>query len=205
MTGLSRLLPRTKGEPSDTFMSGVAAAPFLPPQSEFVLINRPANRTEARVARYLADVRRQVAWQEQLLARTHASSFEFGSHLFENPLMALKQRYGRIAEIEQLPYGWHEGTSPSIGSGAIDKARSVVTQLAFDSLPTPSIFPTPEGGISLEWSTDRLKAEVVLAPTGDTAEFSDWHPMSSEHNYQEEVTASVEAVCDWIAELIAAE
>lgn len=126
--------------------------------------------------------------------------FEFDTTSTE----ALK-RFGhairRLDEIGGLRRGWYDEESPSIGSAAIGVARSIVTELAISALPTPSIFPAFDGGLSLEWTLKRLKAEIILASDGETAEISDWHPDTGEHTYNESIEIEVRQIRDWIAGL----
>ena len=50
---------------------------------------------------------------------------------------------------------------------AIDKALHVLSQIAGTTLSMPSTFPTPEGGVQLEWSTGEWSIDVEISPKAD--------------------------------------
>ena len=107
----------------------------------------------------------------------------------------------RLSEIEQLQPGWYDQKTPSIEPSAISVAQSVVVALLVAELPIPIVFPTTEGGLSLEWGLDRLRAEVVLADDSSAIEMSDWDPDTGEHTYQENVEITTQEIRDWVARL----
>lgn len=53
----------------------------------------------------------------------------------------------RIVELEKLEAGWLDDLGLPIQRGVGDRARAVAAALSHP----PRIFPTPDGGINLEW------------------------------------------------------
>ena len=80
----------------------------------------------------------------------------------------------RLAELRTLPDDWdsYGGTPPT--SLALKRAELLVADLATTfgralgdrAIPT-EIFPNPDGGLELEWSSDDWTLGVEIGPTGD--------------------------------------
>lgn len=88
---------------------------------------------------------------------------------------------GFLKDLEQmkvLECGWLDGEGKRISKAVIDFAESRIVE-GFGFRP-PQVFPTPEGGLSLEWDTDEeLDAEIGPDLKGimiwkDTAVLKDW-------------------------------
>jgi hypothetical protein len=65
----------------------------------------------------------------------------------------------RLAEIAALPAGWLDGDGEAVTREAIEGARQAVRMLALAGMPKPRLFPTPDGGVSVEWETACLEIE----------------------------------------------
>ncbi|MGL5864803.1 MAG: hypothetical protein ACRCYX_02875 [Dermatophilaceae bacterium] len=73
----------------------------------------------------------------------------------------------RIDVLAGLEPGWFaEGSEPP-SPQALDAAEQLLLACVDAGVGRPGIFPTPEGGVQLEWSTARVELEVVF--TGATA------------------------------------
>jgi len=71
----------------------------------------------------------------------------------------------RLSELAALPDGWLGGDSETIDLNAIEFARDLLSAITEDSLPEPMVFPTPEGGIQLEWASASTHAEITIDPS----------------------------------------
>ena len=68
----------------------------------------------------------------------------------------------RIIQIASLGRNWNDGDEPAISDVAIDVALKLLEGIAEKSLPVPGIFPTEEGGISLEWADAEQVVSVEI-------------------------------------------
>lgn len=88
---------------------------------------------------------------------------------------------GFLQDIERMKAfkdGWLDGEGVKISEAVVELVKSKVLD-CFSKRP-PHVFPTPEGGLSLEWDTkDELDAEIGAGLNGimiwkDKAEMKDW-------------------------------
>lgn len=75
--------------------------------------------------------------------------------------MDLKGALARLAELSMLQDGWLDGLGKAPTPIAITAARSIL-QSTVVYVSRPGIFPTPEGGVQLEYS----HAEIEIHPDG---------------------------------------
>lgn len=74
----------------------------------------------------------------------------------------------RIIEIASLGRNWNDGDEPAISDVAIAAALKLLNGIAEELLPVPGIFPTAEGGISLEWANAEQVVSVEIDSDLDT-------------------------------------
>jgi hypothetical protein len=60
----------------------------------------------------------------------------------------------RLDELRLLRDGWYEGAGKAPTSAGIDWLSDTFTRAYPEDLPLPFVYPTPEGGIRLEWSIE---------------------------------------------------
>ncbi|MFF0339677.1 hypothetical protein [Kribbella sp. NPDC004875] len=71
----------------------------------------------------------------------------------------------RIEELSQLRSSWlHDGTPPP-SPDALDAAEQLLLACVDDNIKRPGIFPTPDGGIQLEWALDNVEIEIEFPET----------------------------------------
>lgn len=75
----------------------------------------------------------------------------------------LKNAMSRITDLAAEADGWLDGDGKAPASAALDAARGFVAALPADS-PRPYIYPTPEGGVRVEWNDSPV--EQTFAPDG---------------------------------------
>lgn len=75
---------------------------------------------------------------------------------------------GRFIELAHLEEGWNEEstTSASVAFSALDGARAVLQHVSKADLNLPGIYPTEEGGVSLEWASARRVITIEISPDG---------------------------------------
>jgi len=72
----------------------------------------------------------------------------------------------RLGELLQLRENWDTYGSPSVSPDAANVALLVLGEiLEFRRVPLPHFVPTAEGGVQMEWHTDRIDLEIDVAPT----------------------------------------
>lgn len=73
----------------------------------------------------------------------------------------------RLRELSQLPQGWLDGEGDEITQTALQTAKNIATAVIHDgTIGTPTLFPTEEGGIELEWRDNGLLKFVEIDPDG---------------------------------------
>ena len=88
----------------------------------------------------------------------------------------------RLEELKGLKDGWADGLQPAgdWGNGfgvapsseGLDWLAGRLETRYAEELPPPYIYPTPEGGVSLEWSIGRNEASLEIDLTSHSGE---WH------------------------------
>lgn len=69
----------------------------------------------------------------------------------------------RLTEFAALPSGWEDGEGEQISFVALEAAQEIVRALDADAA-LPGLFPTPEGGVLMEWaSTAGVRSVEILA------------------------------------------
>jgi len=88
----------------------------------------------------------------------------------------------KIVDAMKLPDNWDGYGAKSVDSLAAGAALNVLLNVLPRDIPTPSIVPTPKGGIQLEWHCNSVDLEIEAMPdehlsvwfsdllTGDDAE-----------------------------------
>lgn len=109
---------------------------------------------KAEVVRITCDMRIQKNWKQW-----HISGIQDISlfHIEPDSVGA-----SRIIQIASLGRNWNDGDEPAISDVAIDAALKLLEGIAEKSLPVPGIFPTEEGGISLEWADAEQVVSVEI-------------------------------------------
>lgn len=76
----------------------------------------------------------------------------------------------RVKEMKSLPVGWCDGRGAPFSAEAVAWLENLLTALVDDHLlPTPSVFPTPEGELQMEWNWPEGSVDVRVNPTTHAA------------------------------------
>ena len=65
----------------------------------------------------------------------------------------------RLDELTGLADSWFDDASTAPSAESVELAREIAAALQSDGLPAPIAFPTPHGGISLEWIVEPLDTD----------------------------------------------
>ena len=116
---------------------------------------------------------------------------------------------GRLEELKSLDDGWADGMQPAAqwgeGYGKAPAAQGLdwlASQFAahYDSaLPRPYLYPTPEGGVSVEWSLGPYRASLEVDL--ETCQ-GEWHclDLSTSDSYERDLEIAEPEAWVWIAE-----
>ena len=83
----------------------------------------------------------------------------------------------RLDELTGLADSWFDDASTAPSAESVELAREIAAALQSDGLPAPIAFPTPHGGISLEWIVEPLQIGVAIQSGGATGELSPGPPV----------------------------
>ena len=110
----------------------------------------------------------------------------------------------QLAGLRNLKDGWADGTQPAdqwgkgygkapVGQGLDWLAERLEARYA-DDLPRPYIYPTPEGGVSLEWSLGQNEAGLEVDLLSHSAE---WHCLNLRIGRSTEEDFDLDDAEDW--------
>lgn len=78
----------------------------------------------------------------------------------------------RLEKFRELKENWLDGQGKAFTNEFINWAqKSISSNLDFDVIPAPKIYPTPEGGIQLEWASDDYDASLTIESETKAGEF----------------------------------
>ena len=101
----------------------------------------------------------------------------------------------RLDEFRAIQDGWLEGAGKAPNHRGLDwLANSARRHYRSADLPKPRIYPTPEGGVSLEWAIGPYRASVEIDLDAHEAE---WHclDLASGESYERDL--HLDAPQDW--------
>lgn len=78
----------------------------------------------------------------------------------------------KILELQELSPNWDSYGAKPVSSNAVMTAIEFVLVYLRPTDLSPSIVPTCDGGIQLEWHTDRLDLEIGISPSSQTSLFA---------------------------------
>jgi hypothetical protein len=68
----------------------------------------------------------------------------------------------RLHELESLRDGWLDGKGRSPAAGVIRALRAIADKLTAEGLPSIRLYPTPEGGVQMEWRSGGTERSVEV-------------------------------------------
>lgn len=73
----------------------------------------------------------------------------------------------RLTALAELHPGWGEsGQEPPISLTALDAAREILSALTIAERDLPAVFPTEDGGLSIEWANARSVRSIEITADG---------------------------------------
>lgn len=83
------------------------------------------------------------------------------------PSTWLRRTREQLADISSLSDDWDSYGARTISPSRIAQACILVQSIADERAPPPSLIPTPEGSIQLEWHSHGVELEVLLMSEAD--------------------------------------
>lgn len=100
----------------------------------------------------------------------------------------------RLEELRLLRDGWYEGTGKAPTSAGIDWLSGTFTQVYPEDLPLPFMYPTPGGGIRLEWSLEPHDVTLEIDLAQHTASL---HRLNLTSDEDQEESLNLDEPADW--------
>jgi hypothetical protein len=100
----------------------------------------------------------------------------------------------RLEELRILREGWFEGIGSAPTAAGIDWLSDKFAQAYPEDLPLPFVYPTPEGGIRLEWSLEPHDITLDIDLAKHTARLHELNLISDE---DQEKTLNLDEPAEW--------
>ena len=134
-------------------------------------------------------------------SRSRASSLEEVSVHDDETAKQMNALVSEIDELEDLEDGWY-GTDGIAGEApkrsAILGVRRLAAAFPHYALPYPHVFPSVDGGVSMEWSLGDIEASITFDDSSGTATVASLDISTDEHRYEESVEVDCAYVRDWL-------
>jgi hypothetical protein len=82
-----------------------------------------------------------------------------------------EQLLSQIADLALLEPGWDGYGACTVDDAALRQAWEFAVIGSEQGLPLPEVFPTPTGGVQLEWCAGSMELEFEIEPGGTSAVF----------------------------------
>lgn len=107
----------------------------------------------------------------------------------------------RLEEFKLLKNGWLEGKGRAPKNEHLDWLTEALESFYPDDLPSPYLYPTPEGGVQAEWTSGDLEASLEIDLGKRSAV---WHLLNMETDDESEAEFDLSNQEDWgkLAELV---
>lgn len=100
----------------------------------------------------------------------------------------------RLDAFRTLKDGWLEGQGFALSHAGIDWFSRMFSQAYPDHLPLPYTYPTPDGGIRLEWALNHIESSLEVDLTTRSAY---WHELDVNSDAEHERHLLLEQIDDW--------
>lgn len=102
-----------------------------------------ATKVTERIADVSLKLTNSLYWTEKI---------EGTNRIVERVTADLATIQTRLGEIVSLPAGWLDGDGLPVDRRIARVAEAVSRYLLFRTVPRPRVYPTPEGGVQMEWT-----------------------------------------------------
>ena len=107
----------------------------------------------------------------------------------------------QLRNLSRLQERWFDDASRAPTSNAIQTATAITDLLRSRSLPTPTAFPTPDGGVSLEWILSDVQIGVTILAPGNEGDLSFWNENTGADGFEQNQKLDAERVVRYVSRL----
>lgn len=104
----------------------------------------------------------------------------------------------RLDELRGMRDGWLDGSGLAPKSAGLDWLSTEFDRRYPDDVPLPYTYPTPEGGISMEWSVESNEAILEIDVDAHSAEWF-WLDLDSDDKFERTLNMDESADWQWLA------
>ena len=107
----------------------------------------------------------------------------------------------QLRNLSRLQERWFDDDSRAPTSNAIQTATTIADLLRSRSLPAPTAFPTPDGGVSLEWIVSDVQIGVTILAPGNEGDLSFWNENTGADGFEQNQKLDAERVVHYVSQL----
>ena len=101
----------------------------------------------------------------------------------------------RLNQLATLPSGWDDGDGAQITFVALDAAQMVLRAVEDAEIERPGVFPSPEGGVLIEWANaERVRSLEITADGGFEMFFLERARRESEHSESPDLRQAIDFI-----------
>jgi hypothetical protein len=100
----------------------------------------------------------------------------------------------RFGELRALRDGWLEGDAKAPSQHGLNWLEGMIRSHYPDKLPSPYIYPVPDGGIQLEWS---LRGREISLEVDLESKLGEWHSLDLDTKEEELERSDLATAPDW--------
>lgn len=108
----------------------------------------------------------------------------------------------QLMDLRQLRGDWFDENSRAPTPDALQMATRIADGLKYRSLPSPTAFPTPDGGVSLEWITRDVQIGVMIYASGNEGQLSFWNENTGQDGLEQHDELDPDRVVKYVNRLI---
>lgn len=119
--------------------------------------NRPIERVQIRGKMTCTATQKKMSSVDELLITEHERAPD------------IQKLWDRLESFEQIEAGWIDGDGVAPAGMVITQVREVISRVLADcqDIERPKTYPTPMGGVQVEWVMGNWAIDVKFSPHGD--------------------------------------
>ena len=100
----------------------------------------------------------------------------------------------RVDELKLLSTGWFDGEGQALSTTGLDWLVECFGKSYPDDLPLPYLYPTPDGGVLVEWSFKPHEASLEIDLATKQGE---WHSLNLDNDLEDSASFKLENPNQW--------
>lgn len=115
---------------------------------------------------------------------------------------AFAELTNHLGGLTSLSDGWFDDVSKAPSAESVSLASEIATALQGVGLQPPFAFPTPDGGVSLEWIVESLQIGATIRSDGVSGDLSFWNSDTDDDGLEEVSALTPERVVEYLSRLV---